>query len=203
MAIINNFFDGGRGKLGKLVVYKMKGQNIIRTKAEHITDAKTPGQLAQRQRFLVTTEFLSRCTEPIRYTFADETDRRTAYSLALSYNMRNGLSGEYPDIYLDKSKVLLSRGDLPLPAGAHLSVHPDGFTVQWENGPEMIDDRTYDFLVVFTLPAVGPCDYRFTEIRRSAGQYTWQASSKDPLPDVWIAFRNRKMNEWSNSMLVK
>ncbi len=203
MAIINSFFDGGRGKLGRLVVYKMKGQNIIRTKADHINDAKSLKQLAQRQRFKVTSDFLSRCSDLIRYTFADETDRRTAYSLALSHNMKNGLSGEYPDIYLDKNKVLLSRGPLPLPASARLSMHPEGFMVQWENGPEMTDNRGSDFLVVFILPAIGPCDYRITETRRSAGQYIWKATSQDPLPDVWIAFRNRQMIEWSNSMLVK
>lgn len=151
MAKIKSIFDGGTGKLGNLVLYKRNGINVIRVKPDRIKYSKTPKQEAQRERFKMINNFLGEFTEPIRMSFTPGVLGRTAFQEAQSYNLLHGLAGEYPDIYVDKNKVLLSQGPLPLPARAWLTIHPEGFMVQWENGPEMTGRTPFDLLAVFIL----------------------------------------------------
>jgi hypothetical protein len=104
MAIIDNLFDAGRGRLGNMVVYKMNGMNIIRTKPERYRDSKSPAQLAQRQRLQAVNEFLNPFSKLLKLTFPAEKPGQTARSEAQSYNMRNALAGEYPGIYVIRAK---------------------------------------------------------------------------------------------------
>ncbi len=203
MAKIDNIFSGGKGRLGNLILYEMNGMYIVRTKPKNHKNTITPGKLTARKRFAVMNEFLCRFNKPLRITFADQAVRRTALNVAQSYNLKTALAGEYPDIYVDKGKVLLSRGPLPLPSNVWLEARPEGFMVHWENGPEYADASPNDVLMVFALPATGKVDYRLTETRRSAGQYLWiNAKPKPELPDVWISFCNDTMTQWSDSRYV-
>lgn len=82
--------------------------------------------------------------------------------------------------------------------------HPDGLLIRWVNGEEATGSAATDNLVVMLLnEQTNHCDYRFTEVTRSAGEYVWKLSlvpEADALPDVWIAFRNRQETRMSNSM---
>jgi hypothetical protein len=206
MATIENLFDSGRGRLGNLVLYKMKGRNIVRTKPEHYTDRKSPAQLAQRQRMQAVNNFLKPFSKLLGITFDPESERLTARQAAQSYNMRNAVSGEYPDIYVDKSRALLSRGPLPVPVKAWMETDPDGLLIRWENGEEAAGNAAYNtVLVMAAFPGHSNCMYQFSETRRSAGQYLWKPTvtvKEDALPDVWIAFSNELRSMMSNSMHV-
>jgi hypothetical protein len=185
----------------------MNGKNYIRKRPKQINDQKSPAQLAQRQRMQTVISFLQKFSDPIRFTFASEAAGRTAWQAAQSYNLRHGLTGDYPDIRIDYSKALLSRGPLPLPESCSVALHPEGFLVQWVNGPEADGKHSGDFLmVIILLPGVTVCNYLLTDTRRSAGQYVWKTNrpmTQDTLPDVWIAFRNVRMTKWSDSLWVQ
>ncbi len=201
MAVIDNIFDSGRGRLGNLVVYKMNGLGIIRTKPGHYRDRKSSAQLAQRQRLQVVNGFLKPFSKLLRITFPAATPGRTARTEAYSYIMRNALAGEYPDIYVDKSKALLSRGPLPVPESAMVTAGPDGLLIEWKNDSEAEGNRSHDTLVVMALSEeTGRADYRFTDTRRSAESYVWKPALPEGTCDVWIAFRNPEQTEMCNSM---
>ncbi len=206
MSTIDNLFDAGSGRLGNLVFYRRYGKSYVRVRPAHYKDRKSPAQLAQRQRLQVVTSFLKPFSNALRVTFAAEAVGRSALQAAQSYNMRNALAGEYPDIRIDKSKVLLSRGALPLPLRAGVEVRPDGLLISWENGKEVNRSTATDTLVVLAyLESAGSTGYSFTEVRRSLGQYLWKPElpyREDDLPDVWIAFRNEKMTAVSDSLYV-
>ncbi len=206
MAKIDNLLEGGEGSLGDLVLYKMHGKTYVRTKPSQYRDKKSPAQLAQRQRLKVMSSFLRAFREPLRVTFASEAVGRSALQAAQSFNMRNALAGEYPDIVVDKSKVLLSKGSLPLPAGGSVSVHPEGLLIEWVNGEEAAGSAAKHTLVVMALSEdAGRSDYKYTEVRRSEGRYLWKPAlpvSENALPDVWMAFRNEEMTGWSDSMYL-
>ncbi len=206
MAKIDNLFESGQGKLGNLVFYKVGGKGRVRTRAEHFRDRKSPAQLAQRQRLQVVNGFLKPFREAIRITFAGEALGRTAFQAAQSHIMRNALVGEYPDIYVDKSKALLSRGTIPLPVSASVKSHPEGLLVEWGNGEEAVGKAAGDTLVVMGLfEPDSSCLYQFTAISRSDGRYLWMLSrqgQEESLPDVWIAFRNRQETQMSDSMYI-
>jgi hypothetical protein len=206
MATIDNLFDSGRGRLGNLVLYKMKGRNIVRTKPEHYSDRKSPAQLAQRQRMQAINSFLKPFSKLLSITFDPETERLTARQAAQSYNMRNALAGEYPDIYVDKSRALLSKGPLPVPVRAWMENDPDGLLIRWENGEDVVGNNAHDTLLVMAaFPQHSNCMYQFSETRRSAGQYLWKIqipARENALPDVWIAFCNELRSKMSNSIYV-
>ena len=206
MATIDNLFESGRGRLGNLVVYKMNGQNIVRTKPAHYSDRKSPAQLAQRQRMQVVNEFTKPFLQLLRVTFPPQRKGRTARSEAQSYIMRDALAGEYPNIYVDKSRALLSSGPLPLPSGAWAELHPEGLLIHWENGEEAAGNAARDTLVVMGLSDQdGQSAYTFTGVRRSEGEYVWKTTlpvRQGALPHVWIAFRNSPQTQFSDSMYV-
>jgi hypothetical protein len=73
----------------------------------------TVAQLAQRMRFMKSHEFLLPLKEFLRLGFGAYTSDKSAYNAAMSFTMKNSLMGDYPDIQIDPSKVLVSRGKLP------------------------------------------------------------------------------------------
>ncbi len=203
MSRLEDLFDGGHGKLGNLVFFKRHGKSYVRTKPASYKDRKSPKQLAQRQRLQVVNSFLRNFSVPLKVTFASEAVGRSALQAAHSFNMRNALAGEYPDIYVDRGRVQLSSGPLPLPEKASLSVQDEGLLIEWNNGEEASGNAKTDTLVVLALTKnADSSDYQFTGVKRSEGKYVWKPAfpvSADELPDVWIAFRNREMTGMSNS----
>jgi hypothetical protein len=203
MATIDNLFESGRGKLGNLVFYKVGNQGRVRTRAAHFRDRKSPKQLAQRQRMQVALGFLKPFSNLIRITYAAEAVGRSAMQAAQSYNMRNALAGEYPDIYVDKSKALLRRGPLPLPVSPTLTALTEGLLIEWENGSEATGRHLHDNLVVMVKsPEKENVDFRFTEARRSDSHYMWKPALPEGNVDVWIAFRDPGQTEMSDSMYL-
>jgi hypothetical protein len=203
MATIDHLFDTGQGLLGNLVLYKVGGKGRIRTRPAQYRDRKSPAQLAQRQRMQVMLQFLKPFSRLLRITYAAEAVGRSAMQAAQSYNMRHALAGEYPDIYVDKSKALLSRGSLPVPVGATLTARPEGLLIEWQNDPEAALHHPHDTLVIMALSAEkGHTDVRFTETRRSEGRHAWTPALPSGPVAVWIAFRNRAQTEMGESLFV-
>lgn len=204
MARIDNLLQGGEGSLGNLILYKMNGKNYVRTKPSQYRDKKSPAQLAQRQRLQVISKFLTLFREPLRVTFAAEAEGRSALQAAQSYNMRNALAGEYPGIYVDKNKVLLSTGPLPVPARASVKIHPEGLLIEWDNGKDGSKSASGNILVVMALSGKEDwCEYKFTGVSRSTGKYIWKLNfpiEENDLPDVWIAFQNARTKQMSDSV---
>ncbi len=183
------------------MVCKMNGRSIIRTKPEHYCDRKSPDQPAQRQRMKVVNEFKSPFLELIRLTFPPQKAGRTARSKAQSYSMRNAVAGEYPDIYADKSRALLSRGPLPVPMDATVTSGPDGLLIEWVNDANTATNHRFGTLMVMAVTkGSDPCKYSFTRVKRTEGRYAWKLSLSAGPASVWIAFRNQEQTEMSDSI---
>lgn len=204
MASLDHLFDGSSGALGTLVFYQKNGKGYVRTRPAQYRDKKSPAQLAQRQRLQVMNGFLRSFREALRVTFAAEAQGRTALQAAQSYNMLNALEGEYPDIRINKSKALVSKGPLPLPSAVRMTPQEQGVLLQWDNGVECTPGRSSDTLVVLVLPQDGyPAAAHFTPVLRSGGQYLLSlGQTPEVLPDIWIAFRNPQQTLMSDSMWV-
>ncbi len=187
MAKLGNFLNITGGTLGNLVFYNRNGKTYIRTKPGSISNPKSPAQLAQRQRMQLMNAFLRKFSDPIRLTFAAVPKGKAPYQTAMGYNLRNAFTGEYPNQRIDKSKILLSTGSLPLPLNASLSLHPEGFVIQWEYDFDTSGSTVGDHLVVIVLyKDDSACSFRFTDTRRYEKQYLWktkQVISPDALPD--------------------
>lgn len=168
----NNIQGPFVGKVGNLVGCRWKDTYYVRRRPEKVNHPNTEAQLTQRMRFVKTQNFLSPLKEFLRIGFGAYTADKSAYNAAMSYNIKNALSGNYPNIVVNPSKVLVSRGSLPVPSETTVkSVSKNTVKFFWNsvekvNPPARINDKA--LLVVRSLESK-EADYKLDAARRSEG----------------------------------
>ena len=180
MAIIPQGITGPFiGKVGPVVGYVSRGKPIMRGLA-NVRKSRNPSLLQRQQhaKFSLMNKFLA----PI-IPFLNETKKTvdidlTGYNKAFSYNVKNAIAGTFPDLIIDYSMVLLSRGDLPNVKSSQVESHSPGqIILQWTNnsgtGLARPDDKA--FLAVY-CPEINQwmCALNLTE--RSAGSHIFNAA---------------------------
>lgn len=111
--IKKGILGGVSGKIGNVVGGSWKGIDYLRVLPANVSDANSPSQITQRNKFMVVIKFLQPITEFIRIGFRGLAVKQTAFNAAMSYNFHNALTGEYPDIAIDYAQAAVSRGNLP------------------------------------------------------------------------------------------
>ncbi len=71
------------------------------------------------------------------FAFAVQGTDRNQHNEAVSYNKRFALQGEYPNIAMDYSKALLSKGDLPPALSPAINKLPNGIEFTWQVPADM------------------------------------------------------------------
>lgn len=113
MATFNKGILGGfSGKVGNVIGGSWNGIDYMRSKPNNVKDPKTEAQLTQRQKFALVTSFLKKIKPVINAGYKPLTKQMTSVNSAMSYNIKNAVSGNYPDLELDFESVLVARGDL-------------------------------------------------------------------------------------------
>jgi len=134
MGTLNNGpFGHLHGRVGNLVSYTLKGKNVTRIIGK-TSKAPTKGKLAQYQRMRVINKFQKPMLPYLNLGFAMEAEGTTsnAYNKAVSYNKTHALQGTYPDISMDYSKALVSKGPLPPARSAAYTKIADGLEITWQ-----------------------------------------------------------------------
>lgn len=206
MATSNGTSGEFKGKLGNLVSYHLKGKTVIR----HIGKSnKKPSaaQLATRQKMALIVKFLSPALAFLNVGFELEvqgTDKNP-HNAAVSYNAKNAIQGQYPDITLDYSKVLLSKGILEpaiMPAAAFTGTLLE---LSWQVAADMDwgikNDRTMLFIY---CPEQDKAVYVLSGSRRSTGkdEIELPLSYVGKELQVYIAFKAANGKSVSNSVWV-
>ena len=110
--IKRGILGGVSGKIGNVVGSSWKGIDYLKTLPSNVNDAKSDVQIANRSKFLTVVRFLQPLTEFIRIGFKSLAVKKTAFNAAVSYNYHEAVTGDYPDIVMDYSKVSVSQGSL-------------------------------------------------------------------------------------------
>ena len=132
MAILSNSaFGHPNGKIGGMVYYMLKGQAVCRMIGEQ--GKPSIKQKANYQAMEVTMRLVKPMKEFIRNSFELEARGtvKNPHNLAVSYNKKQALKGEYPNISVDYSKVVLSYGELPGARDFSISKTETGLIVNW------------------------------------------------------------------------
>jgi hypothetical protein len=129
----NGPFGHLNGRVGNLVSYTLKGKNVVRVAGK---SAKPPtlAKLANYQRMKVVNAFLKPMLAFLNLGFAkavEDTDRNP-YNEAVSFNKKYALQGVYPNINMDYSKALVSKGDLPPAVSPAVNILSNGIEFTWE-----------------------------------------------------------------------
>jgi len=117
------------GKVGNIVGSNWRSVDYVRSVARPTNKPASIKQLAQREKFALSTAFLGPLKELLNLGYSDvQQGKSTGYNQALRDVLKFAISGMYPDFEIDYSKVRISRGAL-----ANL------FVPQWtESAPQEI-----------------------------------------------------------------
>ena len=119
------------GSVGPVIGTSWMGMPVIKSRPKRRKGKFSPAELAQQAKFKKMSRFLSPVMSLLNVTFKPLAVRMTGFNKGYSYNVKNAFTGVYPDLAIDYSMVLLSRGDLPnagLPAAASVTTGNLDFT---------------------------------------------------------------------------
>lgn len=171
----NGLQGGFTGRLGNVVGCRWKDTYYIRSRPTKVNHPNTEAQLTQRMRFIETQNFLSPLKEFLRVGFGAYTADKSAYNAAMSYNIKNALKGTYPNIKINPSKALISRGSLPKPKETAVkATSKDTVKFFWnsvEKLPLPAGPNDKALLVIRSLNNK-EADYKLDAARRSEGGAT-------------------------------
>ncbi len=101
------------GKVGSVVGSTWKGIAYMRGLPASVANPQTDAQLTQRQKWAVTIRFLQPLSEFLKVGFKAFAVKMTGINAAMQYNIKNVLTGTYPNIAVDYPNALVARGTLP------------------------------------------------------------------------------------------
>ena len=113
--IKQGILGGFSGKVGSVVGSSWKGISVMRGIALAVRNPKSERQLVQRQKWAVTMHFLQPLSEFLQLGFKQFAVRMTGINAAMKFNIKNALSGTYPNIAIDYPNALVARGNLAPP----------------------------------------------------------------------------------------
>ncbi|MEX0685329.1 MAG: DUF6266 family protein [Balneolales bacterium] len=161
------------GTIGNVVGATWRGIAYMRSKPSRVNNPNTEAQQIQRQKFSLVAEFLRLLKPIIKLGFKTGYQHLTEINRASSYNLKNAITGVFPDQELDYQSVLLSRGDLtPSLDPAAAAGAPGEVSITWsENtgvGSAKADDKV---MVAIYNPAKNSAFYTTDAAVRSDGYY--------------------------------
>jgi hypothetical protein len=201
MAIIKNGINGAfSGKVGTVVGTSWRGLDIIRslpTPPKHFSEK----QLANQMKMKLVQLFLKKMTAVVRIGFKDDSIVPTAFNSALSYNKKNAITGEFPELAIDFSLVRLAQGPLYFPSDFRMEQDDAGLHFTWdknwgENG--LTDDQ---LMVITWNEQKERCEYSLQAYRRS-GSFSFIPNLMEGKTQVWAAFIRQDRSMQSNSVYL-
>ena len=197
------------GKSGNTVYYMLNGQYVNRTIGAY-NGKPTIRQKANFQAMSLTMDFLRPIKDFINVSFGLEARGTTknAHNLATSYIKKNAVQGEYPNLSIDYSKVILSNGNgrVPVAKDVQLTKTDEGVIVSWDPGErDYYRGRGEDSaMILLSFPGIRDSRMYFNAAKRSAGKFFVPLSKKllDQPMETFMCFRSADATEISDSMYV-
>ncbi|MBL0201604.1 MAG: hypothetical protein IPP81_16110 [Chitinophagaceae bacterium] len=201
--ISKGILGGFSGKVGNVVGGNWKGIDYMRSKAARRNFKPTQPQLEQQLKFALAVRFIQTITALVEISFGDFAVRKTGFNSAVSYTLKNAVTGTYPVFNLQFADVLVSRGDLPNVLAPTVTVAAGGLvTWAWtDNSGVGIARPTDKALLVVHCPALNQSIYTTGSAGRSALSDTLNlASFSGQDVHCWIGFISEDGQNVSTSL---
>jgi Family of unknown function (DUF6266) len=188
----NGILGGFSGTVGPVVGSRWKDLDVIRSRPPGKRRKSSPDQLKQMAKMSLMTPFVSPLSNLLNRTY-NQTAIRTmsCFNKALSYNMRNAVSGEYPAFSINYSRVVLGIGDLLNVEMLKTSSDSEGkITFTWTDNSNEGSARTTDeFFTALYCESLGHWETAINTTQRNAGSYTlFVAKFSGKAVHVYIGF---------------
>lgn len=116
--IKQGILGGFSGKVGTVIGSSWKGISYMRGQAQHVKNPRSSGQMDQRSKFNLVLNFLQPNVPYIRIGYKSQAAKQTEFNAAMSYLLKNAVTGSYPNYALDYTEVMVSKGGLTQVTGA-------------------------------------------------------------------------------------
>ena len=110
--IKQGILGGFSGKVGTVIGSSWKGISYMRGQAQHVKNPRSSGQMDQRTKFNLVLNFLQPNVPYIRIGYKSQAAKQTEFNAAMSYLLKNAVTGSYPNYALDFTEVMVSKGGL-------------------------------------------------------------------------------------------
>ncbi len=193
------------GKVGTVVGASWRGIKYMRSLAAKRGNARaTEKQLEQQARFALIAGFLKPVKPLLELGFKNYAIGRTGYNSAASYNLKNALTGQTPNLAIDYSMVLLSRGDLVGAKSVLVSSTNSGqLDVAWQDNSGQAMAKPEDQLIVAVFsPALVQATYLIggAERQDESFAYNLPADFSGETAEVYISWVSADMKEVATSV---
>ena len=131
--IKQGILGGFSGKVGTVIGSSWKGIAYMRGQAQSIKNPKTEGQTNQRNKFTLVLAFLQSIMSFIKVGYKSHAQKQSAFNAAMSYILKNAVTGTAPDYAINYANVLVSRGSLTAPEGAAALAASGKVTITWND----------------------------------------------------------------------
>ncbi len=206
MGTINKGILGGfSGKVGTVVGGTWKGISYMRSQMGKRSGQASDLQLQQQAKFRMIIKFLRNFTSLLNITFKDFANGITGPNAALSFNIRNGISGIYPSFSINYSMVLLSRGSLPNATAPAATAGVSGkINFSWtDNSGNGIAKATDKAVLIVYCPDLDQSISTLAGADRTAAADTLDVSSfSGKTVQTWVAFITADGKNVSDSLFA-
>ena len=181
------------GSLGPVTGKKWKDKATL---SSHRKEAKTdknptPAQRNQRKKFGFVSKFLNGLGPLVKMSFEELATSKTEFQCAVSYNVSNAVSGEYPNYTLHYERVSVGRGTLPnavLPE-AKQGDTPGEIRIIWADNTGMGTAAATDkAIAVMYLPGADRWIYTDTQVKRSDCSIVHNLTGIKGTVHTWLVF---------------
>lgn len=205
--IKQGILGGFSGKVGTVVGSNWNSINYMRALAVNVANPNTEKQQCQRGRFLMALTFLKTFAPLIRMGYSGNAVKMSAFNAAMSYTLKNAVTGCGTDSSIDYSRVLVSRGSLTMGQDAAVSVGEGKASFTWTDNSGMNDAAATDTALLMVYNKVtGEAVYDTESATRADGKAelllpsNWDAA--DALA-VYMGFCSEDGAEVSNSLCLQ
>ena len=169
------------GSIGPVVGSSWKGIPYVKTKPRKTDRSKprTEGRMANEEKFKFGNNWLKPFHKFITIGFANLAIRKTEISAAFSYHFKHAITGVFPDLDIDYTKVMVSMGPLPQLTGASIEfVAANTVKLSWPLNTERYAEHDDQVMLVLYNKEIQFADGFIGGIKRNAGECSYKIHSK-------------------------
>ena len=193
------------GKVGTVVGSSWNGIDYMRSLPRPSSKAPTDLQLIQRVKMTLATGFLQPISALVNVGYKSLAVKKSGFNVATAQVITEAITGVYPDLLIDYSKVLISKGNLTTPWNPEASSINGILTVNWEDNSSSGTAKPTDKAVLLVYnPVQSQYVFALDGDARSLGSDSLVLPTNfvDDTVHVWMAFYAADKKTISTSLYV-
>lgn len=140
---------GFSGKVGTVIGSSWRGLDVMRSLPKKSGLNPTQQQLEQRQKFAIAMGFLKPLTSILSIYYGNVSGTSSRLNNAVSYHLKEAVTGIGPNFGIDYAKVLVSKGEMiGAKDGAATAIEAGAVQITWADNSGQVMAEAGDLLLV-------------------------------------------------------